>query len=147
MNYYTRAFKKYAVFEGRANRAEYWYFFLFNFIIGFIVGFVEGLLKIPTGIYSLIALLPNIAVGVRRMHDINKSGWFLLIPIYNLILLARKGDEGTNRYGDDLQKEIVFKVDNQQNNLQSIFCSKCGIKNEPDAKFCFKCGAKMSTNE
>jgi len=49
----------------------------------------------------LIFFLPNTAIGVRRMHDIGKSGWFYLIPIYNLILACTLGDEGSNMYGPD----------------------------------------------
>jgi uncharacterized membrane protein YhaH (DUF805 family) len=52
-------------------------------------------------IYSLGVLIPSIAVGVRRMHDVGKSGWFLLIPIYNLILAVREGESGPNKYGPD----------------------------------------------
>jgi len=50
-------------------------------------------------LYSLVAFLPGLAVGVRRMHDVGKSGWFILIPLYNLILALTKGDEGTNEFG------------------------------------------------
>ncbi len=109
MNWYLTVLKKYAVFSGRARRKEYWYFVLFNFIIGVILGFIEGLSGInPEGkgsilanIYSLAILIPSIAVGVRRMHDVGKSGWFLLIPIYNFILTVTGGDKGDNQYGPD----------------------------------------------
>ena len=56
-------------------------------------------LMIVAPIYSLVAFLPGLAVGVRRMHDVGKSGWFILVPIYNLILALTKGDEGTNEFG------------------------------------------------
>jgi uncharacterized membrane protein YhaH (DUF805 family) len=49
----------------------------------------------------LAVLIPSIAVGVRRMHDVGKSGWFLLIPIYNLILALSEGEKGDNKYGPD----------------------------------------------
>ena len=103
MNYYIKVLKNYATFGGRARRAEYWWFFLINMIISFVVGFVGGLIKLPIigTIYSLAVLLPSIAVGVRRMHDVGKSGWYLLIPIYNLILAVTAGDPGTNAYGAD----------------------------------------------
>lgn len=112
MNYYTEPLKKYAVFNGRAGREEYWYFFLFNFIIVFVLGLIEGLLGIApesddsifANIYSLAVLIPSIAVGVRRMHDIDKSGWYILIPLYDLILALRKGTEGDNKYGSDPKK-------------------------------------------
>ena len=56
-------------------------------------------LMIVAPLYSLVAFLPGLAVGVRRMHDVGKSGWFILVPIYNLILALTKGDEGTNEFG------------------------------------------------
>jgi len=98
MNYYISALKKYTVFTGRARRAEYWYFFLVNLIIGALLGAIgDGL----DGLYQLAILIPSIAVGIRRMHDTNKSGWFILIPIYNLVLLATDGNKGSNKYGPD----------------------------------------------
>ena len=55
-------------------------------------------------IYVLASLIPGIAVGVRRMHDVNKSGWFILIPIYNLILCCTDGTQGPNQYGEDAKR-------------------------------------------
>ena len=106
MNYYFKVLQNYATFNGRARRSEYWYFFLFNVIIAFVLGFIGGLTEMTFlgNIYSLAVLIPGIAVGVRRMHDVGKSGWFLLIPIYNLILAFTEGEKGTNQYGAD-QKE------------------------------------------
>jgi uncharacterized membrane protein YhaH (DUF805 family) len=106
MNHFITVLKKYAVFSGRASRAEYWYFILFNTIIAFVLGLITG----STGtseaafipmIYNLALLVPSIAVGVRRMHDVNKSGWFLLIPFYNLYLAVTEGTHGPNDYGAD----------------------------------------------
>lgn len=110
MHYYIEVLKKYATFDGRARRSEYWYFTLFSTIVSFIFTGLDtafGTLIEGTGngilnlVYSLAVLLPSIAVGVRRMHDVGKSGWFLLIPIYNLILAITNGDEGPNEYGPD----------------------------------------------
>jgi uncharacterized membrane protein YhaH (DUF805 family) len=103
MDYFIKVLKNYAVYNGRARRAEYWYFVLFNVIINFVVGFVAGFIGAPIigTIVSLAFLVPGIAVGVRRMHDVNKSGWYLLIPIYNLILACTEGDKGDNQYGPD----------------------------------------------
>ena len=109
MNYYTEPLKKYAVFNGRASREEYWYFYLFNFIIAFVLGFIEGMPGINPGpdesifadIYSLAVLIPSLAVGVRRMHDVDKSGWYILIPLYDLILALRAGTDGDNKYGSN----------------------------------------------
>jgi uncharacterized membrane protein YhaH (DUF805 family) len=94
--------KKYATFEGRASRSEYWFFALFYIIVSVLSGFVEGI----TGIMGLSYLpffalfIPSIAVGCRRMHDVGRSGWFQLIPIYNLILALTPSNPGTNKYGD-----------------------------------------------
>jgi ribosomal protein L7/L12 len=102
-NYYFKVLKNYATFRGRARRSEYWYFVLFNLIISFGFGFVCGLMQVPqlANLYSLAVLIPSIAVGVRRMHDIGKSGWFYLIPIYNLILACTEGTKGENKFGSD----------------------------------------------
>lgn len=107
MNYYFKVLQNYATFSGRARRKEYWMFFLFNIIVSFVFGFICGLIGIPelANLYTLAVLLPSIAVGVRRMHDVGKSGWFLLIPIYNFILAVTEGDKGENQYGTDPKTE------------------------------------------
>jgi uncharacterized membrane protein YhaH (DUF805 family) len=104
MNWYIEVLKKYAVFDGRARRKEYWMFFLFNFIIAFALGFFAGLAGLPAfvaQIYSLAVLIPAIAVGIRRMHDTDHSGWWLLFPIVNLIFAVTEGTRGDNRFGPD----------------------------------------------
>lgn len=114
MDWYLAVLKKYAVFIGRARRKEYWMFFLFNTIICFVLGFIEGIVSINSdskestlaNIYCLAILIPAIAVGVRRMHDVGKSGWFLLIPIYNLILAVTDGDKNDNQYGANPKASI-----------------------------------------
>lgn len=110
MNYYLAVLKKYAEFNGRARRSEYWYFFLFNILIGIGLTFIGVMIKFPFlgNIYSLAVLIPGIAVAVRRMHDVGKSGWFILIPIYNLILACTDGDRGANEYGPDPKGGIQF---------------------------------------
>jgi uncharacterized membrane protein YhaH (DUF805 family) len=107
MNYYLKVLKQYADFEGRARRSEYWYFFLFNILISFGIGVITGLIKLPIlgSIYSLAVLIPGIAVAIRRMHDVGKSGWYILIPIYNLILACTEGEKGENQYGSDPKDE------------------------------------------
>ena len=115
MNWYLEVLKKYTVFDGRAGRPEYWYFVLFNIIVSFVLGFVDGVLGTVSsgarvgllgGIYSLAVLLPSIGVGIRRLHDINRSGWWLLIglvPLVGWIILiiwaATESDAGPNQYG------------------------------------------------
>jgi len=114
MKWFIAAFKKYAVFTGRARRSEYWYFTLFFIIIYVALIFVDvltGMYDVESGrgltstIFTLVALLPAIAVGVRRMHDIGKSGWYILIPIYSLVLTCTDGDKGPNKYGPDPKNE------------------------------------------
>jgi uncharacterized membrane protein YhaH (DUF805 family) len=101
MNYYLAVLQNFAKFSGRARRSEYWYFVLFNAIFSFVLGFVGGLINFPLigTIYSVVMLIPSLAVGVRRMHDVGKSGWFLLIPIYNLVLALTEGEATDNAYG------------------------------------------------
>ena len=110
-NYKHIIFDKYAEFNGRASRREFWYFVLANFIISFVLGVVEGLLS-GTGnmaamrrddsdvanIYSLVVLVPSLAVAARRLHDIDKSGWWMLVPLYNIYLFFQRGKEGPNRF-------------------------------------------------
>ncbi len=111
MNWYLAVLKKYAIFSGRAQRAEYWYFCLFNIIISIALGFIDGVLGTPgiLGlIYSLGVLLPAIAVTVRRLHDTSRSGWWILIglvPIIGLIVIlvfmVQDSKEGENQYGSN----------------------------------------------
>jgi uncharacterized membrane protein YhaH (DUF805 family) len=101
----------YVTFSGRAPRSEYWWFFLFN-IIGAVVTNVIDVsvigMPLTSIIWSLALILPGIAVSVRRMHDLDKSGWWIfigLIPILGLILIiywfVSRGTEGANRFGSD----------------------------------------------
>jgi uncharacterized membrane protein YhaH (DUF805 family) len=107
MNYFLAALKKYADFKGRARRKEYWYFYLFIIII--VVGLVlldpllgsSGIGGLFVAVFELAMFIPLLAAGVRRMHDVDKSGWYLLIPIYSLVLLFTNGTPGPNQYGFD----------------------------------------------
>jgi len=98
MNYYLKVLQNYATFSGRARRSEYWYFFLFNIFIFLVLADLDDLIS---RIYRLAVLIPSIAVAVRRMHDVGKSGWFVLVPIYNFILVCTNGVQGDNEYGAD----------------------------------------------
>jgi len=106
--YFVSAIKKYAVFNGRARRAEYWWFVLFNALITWGALLVGGVLGLDNVLYILAILalfLPGLAAAVRRMHDVGKSGWYCLIPIYNIVLLATAGNTGPNQYGPDPKGE------------------------------------------
>ena len=124
----SSVYRNYVTFSGRARRSEYWWFALFSIIAAIVVGTVESSLGMGhgmmssggggfeanysggplTGIWSLINLLPSLAVGVRRLHDTDRSGWWLLIgliPLIGFIVLivfvATKGTTGPNQFGED----------------------------------------------
>jgi uncharacterized membrane protein YhaH (DUF805 family) len=79
-------FKRYAEFSGVSSRSQYWYFILGTTVASFII---EAVLGGSAGtVFTLATIIPTIAVAVRRMHDVGKSGWFILVPIYNFILLV-----------------------------------------------------------
>lgn len=112
-------FNKYVTFSGRAARSEYWFWTLFTFIGALIASFIDGALFAGNTIGSsgngpiylifvLAILLPGLAVSVRRFHDIDRSGWWLLtflIPLLGIILMliffTKKGTTGDNRFGPD----------------------------------------------
>jgi uncharacterized membrane protein YhaH (DUF805 family) len=107
MNYFTDALKKYAKFEGRTSRKAFWMFVLFNFIFGTCFSYLTRFgLSGLSNLYGLALFIPGLAITVRRLHDINKGGsylLFLLIPVigwlYLLILCVQIGDMGENKYG------------------------------------------------
>lgn len=114
MNWYLTVWKKYAQFSGRARRSEYWYFTLFNIIASILLVIVDaafGTLNAEAGmgllggLYTLAVLIPSLAVSVRRLHDTDRSGWWLLlalIPLVGLVLLvfmASDSSPGQNRFG------------------------------------------------
>ena len=123
MSWYLAVLKKYAVFDGRARRKEYWYFFLFNLliaiglgIIGVILGAAIGgtdsdsfpiIVITPLALYGLAIIIPSIAVSVRRLHDIGMSGWWYLlslVPAGSLVLFIFAlfdSKPGPNQYGPD----------------------------------------------
>ena len=122
MSWYLEALKKYVVFSGRARRKEYWFFFLFNLIIVFILGKVDSLIGsfdaeteigLFSGIYMLAILLPIIAVTVRRLHDTDRSGWWVLFalvpvvgPVVLFVFMMLDSQAGENRFGSN-PKEVI----------------------------------------
>ncbi len=115
MNWYTEVLKKYFVFEGRARRTEYWMFTLFNVIVCIVLMAIDHALGtwrpdsrigVLSGLYSLGVLLPSLGVTVRRLHDTDRSGWWILIsliPIIGgitmLVFMVLDGTPGPNRFG------------------------------------------------
>jgi uncharacterized membrane protein YhaH (DUF805 family) len=117
MQWYLDVLKKYAVFSGRARRKEFWMFVLFNFIAAIVAGILDNILHttysnqttgIISTVYSLAVLLPGLGVAIRRMHDLGKSGWWILVSlipvagiIWYIVLAATEGQHGDNQYGAD----------------------------------------------
>jgi len=116
MNWYLEALRKFTDFNGRASRQEYWYFVLFNILISLGLGLVDrvtgsfdpmsgvGLLG---GLYGLAILLPGLAVSIRRLHDTDRSGWWVLLPLIPIIggliflyFLVLDSSQGRNAYGE-----------------------------------------------
>ena len=110
----SRCFSNYVNFQGRAARPEYWWWVLFIVIVSVVLGFVDGLLfganasgvGILGGLFTLATFLPGLGVSVRRLHDVDKSGWWLLIafiPIIGALVLlffvVQAGTPGPNRFG------------------------------------------------
>ena len=108
MNWYIEVLKKYATFSGRASRSEYWMFLLFNMIfaiVAMVLDDVAGTMGIIYIVYILGTFLPALGVGVRRLHDTNRSGWMILIsliPLIGIIVIVwmcQDSDAGDNQYG------------------------------------------------
>ncbi len=130
MKWYLKVvLKQYADFEGRARRTEYWMFALFNFLAYFGVLIVSGLLNNLFGtemfgglifLYVVFSFVPSLAVTVRRLHDVGKSGWFLFISLIPLIgaiwlfvLYVTEGDYRSNEYGNNPKEEGDFDAIDQ----------------------------------
>ena len=122
MNWYLAVLKNYAGFSGRARRKEYWMFVLFNMIFAIVAMILDNVLGIAIegvgygplyGLYVLAVLIPGLAVAVRRLHDVGKSGWMILIAlipiigaIWLLVLMVTDSNTGENKYGPN-PKEII----------------------------------------
>ena len=137
---YKKFFRNYTNFSGRSTRSDYWYVFLVNFLIGFwtaficsILGIIEVFLVFYT-IYSLATFIPSIALVIRRMHDINMSGWSFFIvtvpiigPIIILIFLCADSVNENNKYGKNV-KNIDNNVKNKKKDIET--CNKISKNND-----------------
>ena len=119
MNYFLNAIQNhYADFNGRARRKEYWMFVLFQFIFAIVAALLDNILGlsfsdvVPYGwiytLYGLALLIPGLAIAVRRLHDVGKSGWYLLIylipligAIWLLVLMCTNSEHGPNKWGEN----------------------------------------------
>ncbi len=122
MNWYLKVLKQYADFNGRARRKEYWMFVLFNMIFAIFAMILDNVLGLTAGelpygvfyfLYALVVLIPGLAVSVRRLHDIGKSGWMFLISlipliggIWLLVLMVTDSNSSENEYGPN-PKEVT----------------------------------------
>jgi uncharacterized membrane protein YhaH (DUF805 family) len=130
MEWYLKVIKNYAGFNGRARRKEYWMFALFNLIFITVAAILDNILgttfkidmgsqsmNLPYGylyvLYALAIVIPGLAVAVRRLHDVGKSGWMILIAfipivgaIWLLVLMVTDSNFGENKYGAN-PKEII----------------------------------------
>ena len=117
MEWATLPLKRYAEFTGRSRRKEYWTFFLLVLVSSFVIGTIEGMLGLSgmigsygplSWLFMLAVLVPSIAVGIRRLHDIGKTGWLILlglIPFVGFLILiyffVQESQPGPNEYGPD----------------------------------------------
>lgn len=194
MDWYLAVLRKYAVFEGRARRKEYWMFTLFNAIFGFIPVLIMQIMSVSIAmsdsfaplfwimamgavsfIYCLAVFVPTMAVSVRRLHDIGKSGWYMFIvlipiigPIWYLVLLCIDSDPGQNKYGPNPKQNeyenpaynnvnTVYPPQPQMTSSQASmantssrdfkFCPQCGTRNKIKNAFCSQCGFKIPVRE
>ncbi len=122
MNWYLIALKKYAVFSGRSRRKEYWYFYLFYILFIFVLSFIDVMIGtydavaeigLIGGVFVLFMLIPLLATSVRRLHDTDRSGWWLLIALIPLIgaivilvFTLQDSKPGENQYGSN-PKEVA----------------------------------------
>ncbi|MFJ3903811.1 DUF805 domain-containing protein [Streptomyces sp. NPDC090025] len=118
MNWYIDVLKKYAVFNGRARRQEFWMFALFNILALIIVAVIDaalGTYPLLYAIYGLAVLLPGLGVTVRRLHDTGRSGWWILIDLIPLVgaiilivFLATEGDAHDNAHGPNPKAAVAY---------------------------------------
>ena len=117
MNWYLKCLKQYADFRGRARRKEYWMFTLFNIIFAIVAMLIDNVVgtaspELGYGVfyilYVLAMFIPGLAVSVRRLHDVGKSGWMILIAlipligvIWLLVLMVTDSNPGENEYGQN----------------------------------------------
>ena len=121
--------EKYATFDGRASRSEYWWFTLGNVLLSLVIEFVFGIFDMgetAISIYSIFIFIPSIAVSVRRLHDIGKSGWYYLVFAVSLFLMTwvsflmmllafllflywvcKASEQGPNRFGEQPEETLV----------------------------------------
>ena len=158
--------RKFVVFSGRAQRSEFWWFFLFVLVITLLMNAAPTIVPL---LYFIAMLIPLLAVMVRRLHDLNQSGWWALAwvaPILNWLLLiwmAFPGTVGPNRFGPDPKQRVqddwwltpagmertpsvegAASVDDTHSETSGRpTCTQCGAELLPEARFCSLCGTAV----
>ncbi len=146
-------FSNYAVFTGRASRSEFWWWFLVSSVISLVLLFISSLLII---VWALAVLVPSLAVGWRRLHDTNLAGPFYLltyvgslaivvtpalglVQIVGLVLCARRGTSGPNRFGPAPFTGATIS----DPGIPSTTCPTCGKMVLPGQPYCPTCGTEL----
>jgi uncharacterized membrane protein YhaH (DUF805 family) len=110
MNEFKLALRNYANFDGRSTRKEYWMYILFYALILFGLLIIDNLMNnsiigIIVGLFQIVFIIPSLSIAVRRLHDVNKNGWFLLLSfiplanLYILYLLVQSSSSSSNQWG------------------------------------------------
>lgn len=155
MGYFLNAFRNYTNHHGRASRKEFWMFVLFHNLASFLLSFLDGLMGLSvteeTGLLTLLYLIavvcPAVCLCIRRLHDINKSGYISLlgtlplVSFYVLYLYAKAGDPGGNSYGPPPVRKGA------EVSMTYGFCGKCGFALAPESAYCSRCGEKVDREE
>lgn len=124
MSWFLLALRKYATFEGRSRRSEYWYYVLFYLLIVFVLSMLDALfdtdsevqgIGLLSGVFSLVMLVPTLAVTCRRLHDTGRSGWWQLIAfvpvigaIVLIVFLARDSEQAVNEHGGNPKLSMPY---------------------------------------
>tara|TARA_B100000945_G_scaffold245181_1_gene201435 strand:+ start:1204 stop:1635 length:432 start_codon:yes stop_codon:yes gene_type:complete len=125
-NYYSLAFQKATDFQGVSNRPEYWYFTLWNVIFGVTIILIFGENSVPDLVYNIAVLVPGMALAIRRMHDVDKSGWHLLwvltgIGAFWIIYLACQPSVSSSRFNNQLtQDDIESDEDFEDDEIEEV---------------------------
>jgi len=132
-DYFEKGLKQFADFKGRASRKEFWYFMLFNFLIHLSVSMYSGMigseafLGIANALIFVILFIPRLAVSVRRLHDTNKSGWFMLFALFPpawivlFIFYLLRSEQRENKYGPHPNAELEFWDDEDEDEFLEDF--------------------------
>ena len=150
MKYYLQAWKKYFVIKGRARRKEYFIFVIINGLVVNILAYIDTDSSATIALILIVVyIIPLYTLGIRRMHDQDKSGWFFFIPVAGQILAFINGTPGPNRFGPDpkltgaeVDAENMVNRSPPPGPLEEWQCPNCNTKNSAISTQCATCGRK-----